>query len=185
LICAQEAHWQLELDSVLLMPVGEAPHKQVEQDPGREARFELCRLAADSDGWLSASRREVDRDGPSYTVDTLRQMRDEAPEDELFFVMGGDAATGLGGWREPRELLRLATVVVAERESARREQVTAAVEGLAGGAGVRFISMPTIEVSSTLVRERVRTGGPIRHLVPDAVADEIERVGLYRREIDS
>jgi nicotinate-nucleotide adenylyltransferase len=185
LICAQEAHWQLELDSVLLMPVGEAPHKQVDEDPGREARFELCRLAAESDGWLSASRREVDRDGPSYTVDTLRHMRDEAPEDELFFVMGGDAATGLGGWREPQELLRLATVAVAERESARRDQVTAAIADLAGGDGVRFFSMPTIEVSSTLVRERVGRGRPIRHLVPDAVADEIERAGLYSGEGDA
>jgi nicotinate-nucleotide adenylyltransferase len=181
LICAQEARWQLELDSVVLVPVGDAPHKDLEQDPGAETRYELCRLAVEGDPSLSVSRMEIDRDAPSYTVDTLNAMRQEAPAQELFFIMGADQALALGEWREPEAVLRLATVAVAERDGTRREDVSAALARIEGGASVRFFSMPQIDVSSSMVRERVVAGRPIRYLVPEAVRDQIERAALYRR----
>jgi nicotinate-nucleotide adenylyltransferase len=165
------------------MPVGAASHKEIEQDAGREARYELCRLAIAGDERLTVSRREIDSDRPSYTVDTLRAMREDAPEDELVFIMGGDEAKSLSEWREPEEVLRLATVAVAEREPARREQVSAALAGLEGSERVIFFSMPVIDVSSTLVRERVAAGRPIRYLVPGAVADYIDQKGLYRQGV--
>jgi nicotinate-nucleotide adenylyltransferase len=178
-ICAHEARWQLELDSVVLMPVGEAPHKEIVQDAGREARYGMCRLSAEADEWLSASRHEVDQEGPSYTVETLRALRYESPGDDFFLIMGGDAAADLASWREPDQVLALATVAVAEREGAQRRQVMSAISGLEGSEGVRFFSMPTIEISSTMVRGRVADGAPIRHLVPDPVATYIEEAGLY------
>jgi nicotinate-nucleotide adenylyltransferase len=164
------------------MPVGEAPHKAIEQDPGAQTRYELCLLAAREVEGLSVSRHEVDRDGPSYSIDTLRVMREKSPRDELFFIMGGDQARALRDWREPEEMLRLATVAVAARDSGSREQVTQAVAGLAGSERLRFFSMPRIEVSSSMVRERVAAGRPIDLFVPAAVADRIRHTGLYGSE---
>jgi nicotinate-nucleotide adenylyltransferase len=181
-ICAQEARWQLELDSVLLVPVGEAPHKKIEDDPGRETRYELCRLAATEEEGLAVSREEVDREGPSYTVDTLSALRDAARGNELFLIVGGDAAASLPEWREPEQLLALATVVAVGRGDADRERVWAAVAGIEGADRLRFVSMPAIGISSSLVRRRVAAGQPFRHLVPRAVAAYIEQAGLYRAE---
>jgi nicotinate-nucleotide adenylyltransferase len=161
------------------MPVGEAPHRKVEMDPGREARYELCLLAIAGDERLSVARLELEREGPSYTVETLRALRQATPDDDLYLIMGGDEAVALGSWHEPEEVLRLATIAVAEREPARREHVVAALATLGGGEGVTFFSMPRIDVSSTMVRERVATGRPIRYLVPEGIAEYIEKRGLY------
>ena len=173
-MCAQEAYWQLELDEVLLMPVREAPHRQVEQDPGAEERFELCRLAAEGADWLTASRIEVDRPGPSYTADTL-----EAMNGELFFIMGADQALQLAGWHEPERVLAAATLAVAERDGVPFSEAETAVKAV-GDAHLRPFEMPRIDVSSTEVRRRVAAGRPYRVLVPERVGDRIERAGLYR-----
>jgi nicotinate-nucleotide adenylyltransferase len=162
------------------MPVGEAPHREVEMDAGKEARYELCLLAIAGDGRLSVSRQEIDRPGPSFTVETLRELREGSPGDEFFLIMGGDEAAALGSWRDPEEVLSLATVAVAEREHTRRQHVVAAIASLGGGEGVTFFSMPRVDVSSTMVRERVAAGRPIRYLVPEGVGGYIANRGLYR-----
>jgi nicotinate-nucleotide adenylyltransferase len=104
-------------------------------------------------------------------------MHDATPEDELFLVLGGDQARALASWREPREVVTLATLVVAEREGAGREAVRNALAGL--GAEAEYVDMPRIGISSTLVRGRVGASRPYRHLVPTGVADLIEQRGLY------
>jgi len=164
------------------MPVGRAPHKTIEPEPGGEVRLELCRLAVEGDELLEAWRHELDREGPSYTVDTLRALRDELPGEELFFLAGGDQAETLGAWKEPEQVLRLATLAVAERDAHRRERITSAIALVTGSESVSFFEMPAIEVSSSLVRERVREGRPFRHLVAAGVADQIESAGLYARQ---
>jgi nicotinate-nucleotide adenylyltransferase len=179
LICAQEAMVRLELERVLFVPVGQAPHRTIEQDPGAEARAEMCELAAEGDERFEVSRVELEREGPSYTVDTLRELAEHSPDDELFLVLGGDQASALASWREPEEVLRLATVAVAERGGWHREGIAVKIASVKGSAGVRFFEMPRIEVSSTMVRSRVSKGLPIRYLVPEAVADHIVRTGLY------
>ena len=179
LICAQEATWRLELDVVRLVPVGEAPHRAIEQDPGREARLEMCRLAVGTDERLDVLRIEVDRDGPSYTADTLQEL-DDSRADEHVLILGSDQAAALPEWRAPERVLALATVAVAERDGARREQVREALSKLAAGEAVRFFDMPRIDISSTHVRRRAASGRPIRYLVPDAVAAFIAERGLYR-----
>ena len=179
MVCAQEAWWQLELDEVLLMPVGEAPHRTIPHDPGAEERYELCRAAAGDVEWLSVSRAEIDRLGPSYTTDTLAQLHEERPEAELWFLLGADQARRLPEWHEPERVLELATLAIAERDGASVEDVEAAVARV-GQARMERFAMPRIDVSSTEVRRRIGTGLPYRFLVPAPVADRIERVGLYR-----
>ncbi len=180
LVCAQEAAIGLELDELLLVPAGAPPHRAVTDEPGAAVRFELCERAVAGDPVLHASRIEVDRDGPSFSVDTLRALRDERPDDDLLLILGGDAAAGLPSWHEPEELLTLAQLAIAERSGFERERVTAALEALPAADSPEFFGMPRIEVSSTLVRERVAAGKPIRYLVPDGVAELIAERSLYR-----
>jgi nicotinate-nucleotide adenylyltransferase len=180
LVCAQEAHFQLGLDQVVLVPVHSPPHKEVEFDPGVAHRVELCRRAVVGDPRLTVSTIEADVPGPSYTVDTLRKLNERHPEDELTFILGGDQACELLAWREPEALLELATLGVAEREGVRRADVCDALDGLPGvPERLRFFDMPRLDISSSLVRRRVAGGRPIRYLVPDAVADYIADAGLY------
>jgi nicotinate-nucleotide adenylyltransferase len=107
-------------------------------------------------------------------------LRDENPQEELTFIVGGDMAASLPSWREPEAVLELATLAVAERVGAKRERIERELAPLAGAERIRFFDMPRIDVSSSLVRERVADGRPIRYLVPDAVAAAIEHDGLYR-----
>jgi len=180
LVCAQEALVQLGLDRILLMPVGVPPHKEALDDPGGEHRFEMCRLATASDERFAVSRLELDREGRSYTVDTLRSIHDSAPGDDLTFIVGGDMAHSLPTWREPEGLLGLATLAVAERAGARRAEIEQRLADLEGGHRVRFFDMPRMDISSSEIRRRVREGRPIRYLVPDEVARYIATHRLYR-----
>ena len=180
LLLASEARSQLELERVLLMPAGVPPHKTMPDDPGIEHRLAMCRLAAAAYGdWLGVSELEAERDGPSYTVDTLREIHARHPGDELTFIVGGDMAWSLPSWREPAAILELARLAVAERVGARREEVREQLAVLAGAERVSYIEVPRIDVSSAALRQRVRGGQPIAFLVPDVVGDYIAQQGLY------
>jgi nicotinate-nucleotide adenylyltransferase len=179
LVCAQEAFLQLGLDKVVFVPVGQAPHRDVEDDPGAEARLELVELAIEGDERFKNSRLELDREGPSYTSDTLREMRSAGPDDELFLILGGDQAATLPAWHEPEEVLSLATVTVVERVTWTRNAIGIKIARLRGSERVRYLDMPLMQVSSSAIRRRVAAGRPIRYLVPDAVAAYIETNRLY------
>jgi nicotinate-nucleotide adenylyltransferase len=179
LICAQEAYLQLELDRVTLIPARIPPHKPVDDEPGADHRLELCRVAVADDDRFDVSDVEILREGPSYTVDTLELLHSREPESELFLIVGGDIAAGLPKWREPERVLSLATLAVAGRRGTSRAAVDAALSGLRGGERAQFFHMPTIGVSSTVLRRRVRARQPIRYYVPDAVETYIDRHRLY------
>ena len=179
LVLAQEAHHRLELDVVVLVPVGEPSHRSLEQDPGPDARFTMCDYAVAADERLAVSRIELDRDGPSYTVDTLRELHGRRPDAEYVLLLGADQATALGSWREPEEVLALARLGVVERGDVGRDQVRDAVSAIAGADAIEFFDMPRVEVSSTLIRRRAAEGRPIRYLVPDKVANFIGAQSLY------
>lgn len=180
LACARYAYRQLELRRVLLMPVNSPPHKLVDDDPGPEHRLEMCRLAVAGDYRLLGSSLEVRRPGPSYTVDTLRAIHASDPSLELTFILGGDVASTLPAWREPEAILELARLAIAERDGAGREQIREALAPLGAEERISFLEMPHIEVSSSLVRERVAAGLPIRHLVSGGVAEYIHKERLYQ-----
>jgi nicotinate-nucleotide adenylyltransferase len=180
LVMAQDALDQLELDRVLFMPVSTPPHKEADDDPGPQARVDLCRLAVAGDERFGVSTFEVDRGGPSYTVDTLRELHARAPEHELTFIVGGDMAHSLPAWREPEAVLALARLAVAEREGVRREDIARRLAPLAPADRVVFFDMPRIDLSSSAIRRRAAAGRPVRYLVPDAVAEAIAERDLYR-----
>ena len=181
LLCASEARWQLGLDRVLLVPAHVPPHKAIGDEPGIEHRLAMCRLAVRGhEEWLEVSELEANRAGPSYTVDTLRQIHESQPGDELTFIVGGDMAWSLPAWREPEAILELACVAVAERAGAHREEIREQLAGLSGVGNVSYIEVPRIDISSAALRSRVRSGQPIDYLVPDAVSHYIEERRLYK-----
>jgi nicotinate-nucleotide adenylyltransferase len=184
LLCAQEALDQLGLDLVVLMPAAVPPHKEAQDDPGAGARVEMCRLAVAGEPHFSVSTLEVERGGPSYTVDTLRELHEKAPGDDLTFIVGGDMAHSLPTWREPAEVVRLARLGVAEREGLARADILERLAEVPGAPErVDFFDLPRVDVSSSLIRRRVADGRPIRYLVPDAVAGYIAERGLYRSAV--
>ena len=182
LICAQEAMVGLGLDRVLIVPARIPPHKRVEHEPGAEHRLELCRLAVVGNEHFEVSELELSREGPSYTVDTLQELRTHAPRDELVLILGGDIAAGFRDWHLPERVLSLATVAIAQRRGTSRGKVERALASVPGGERAEFFAMPRIGVSSTMLRRRVRAGRSIRYLVSEPVREYIGAHGLYREE---
>jgi nicotinate-nucleotide adenylyltransferase len=181
LVCAQEAYLQLGLHRVILIPARIPPHKPVDEEPGVEHRLQMCRLAIKGDEErFEVSDVEVRRAGPSYTVDTLEELHSRTRDTELFLIVGGDIAAGLPHWRKPERVLALARVAVAERPGTSREAVEDGLRRIAGGERASFFDMPEIGISSTMLRDRVRSGEPTRYLMPDAVRAYIDRLALYR-----
>ena len=179
LALAEHARDELGLAAIWLMPVGAPPHKTTGEDPGPEHRLAMCRaLVADTDG-VCASALEMERAGPSYTVDTLRSIHASHPEAELTFIVGADTAASLESWREPREILRAAHLAVASREGAGRADVLATLERLGGAREPAFLEMPRVAISSSLVRDRVAAGQAVDAITGQAVARYIREHGLY------
>ena len=179
LALAQEALWQLGLSEVILMPTGEAPHKRIVDDPGRELRLAMTRLAAADDPRFSVSTLETERPGPSYTYETLERLGSERGDRELVFVMGADAAVGLESWREPERVVELARLAVARRAGISDSDVAAVMRSLDCDGRATMLEMPEFGVSSSVVRERAAAGRPLRYLVPEPVARFIEEKGVY------
>jgi nicotinate-nucleotide adenylyltransferase len=167
------------------------------RDPGPEHRLRMCRLAVEGVDGVTVCAVEIERGGLSYTVDTLRSLHASHPHAELTFIVGADTASTLGSWREPQQLLELAQLAVATRvpsdaqAGAARRGVLDALGAirLSDGAGgeartgadrVRFLEMPPIDVSSSLVRRRVASAQPIDDLVGPADAAYIAERRLYR-----
>jgi nicotinate-nucleotide adenylyltransferase len=181
LALARAAATQLGLDRVLLTPVLVPPHKLPEHDPGAEQRLLMCRLATHDDPLLDVCTLELERPGPSYTVDTLRAIHASQPYAELTLILGADMARMLGSWREPREIVELARLAVAERHRTTRREVLDALAPLAGAERVAFLDMAPSEISSSMVRRRLSSGEPIEELVGAGVAAHIAESQLYDR----
>jgi nicotinate-nucleotide adenylyltransferase len=178
-VLAQEAASQLELERVLLVPTGEAPHKHIEPEPGPEVRLEMTRMATANDEKLEVLDWEVARDGPSYTYLTLEKLLEFHPDDEVWLLMGADMAASLESWKRPERVVELARIGIAARPGTAIAEAEATLERLGVRERAEVVRMPELDVSSTGIRERVAAGRPTRYLIPDGVRDAIERRGLY------
>jgi nicotinate-nucleotide adenylyltransferase len=162
------------------MPARMPPHKPLEHEAGAVQRLEMCRLLVESERRLSACSLELERDGPSYTVDSLSEVHASDPSAELTFIVGADIAATLPAWHEPGRLLELAELAVAARAGTDRRRVLDAIAEVAPARPrVRFLQAPLIDVSSSLVRERAAAQEPLEPLVGMRVAGYIVEHGLY------
>ena len=139
----------------------------------------MTRLAAADDARFSVSALETEREGPSYTYETLQLLAEERGESDLVFVMGADAAVGLESWRAPERVVGLARLAVARRSGISDAEVAAVMRSLGAEGRATMLEMPQFGVSSSAVRERAAAGRPLRYLVPEPVARFIEEKGIY------
>lgn len=180
LVCARMAAEQLGFDRVLVTPLCEAPHRTLDGDPGARERLEMCRLAVAEDPVLEACDDEVERGGTSYTVETLEALAGSGAAPDPTLILGADAARGLPGWKEPGRVLELAGLAIAPRgPGGDAEQAAKELRALFPDARIGIFSMPLVEFSSSLVRERVAAGLSVRDMVPPDVAALIESEGWY------
>lgn len=179
LLAAQEVAWRLQIDRVLFLPARQNPLKRGEPSSSAEDRCEMVALAVADNPIFELSRLDLDRPPPSYTADLLRAL--ESPEYELFFLVGADILPELPKWREPRQIVQLARLVVVNRPGAPRPDLDR-LERLLPGVGERseHVQIPGVDVSSSDIRRRVAAGRPIRYLTPPAVERYIMDRGLYR-----
>jgi nicotinate-nucleotide adenylyltransferase len=183
LILAQEAVQTLGLSEVLFVPTGEPWRKAGRELSPRDHRLAMVRLAVGDNPQLAVSTAEVDRPGPSYSAETLAELREQfGSETELFFIMGADSLTDFPHWHEPHRILELARLAVAERvpldDAGLQEGIP---EELAEALRERvvWVPMPLVAISASAVRERVRRGLSIRYWVSPAVEEYIHDHGLY------
>jgi nicotinate-nucleotide adenylyltransferase len=188
LVTAEEARAQFDLDQVIFMPAGDPPHKGRRLAPA-EFRYLLVSLATASHPRFTVSRFEIDRTGVSYTVDTLQHLIQIAPAStQLFFITGADAVLDILTWKDPGRVLELATFIAATRPGYDLSKLSDLLEKLRGAttaaeveARVKVMKIPAMAISSSLIRERLAAGKQVRYLVPEAVAELMEKSRAYQR----
>jgi nicotinate-nucleotide adenylyltransferase len=174
LVLAEFAREQLQLHHISFIVAGDPWRKSGRDLASAFDRLAMVRLAIAGNAAFVLDEREVRREGPTYTVDTLREIRDSlTPADELFFILGEDALADLPYWHDPAGIAALARIAVAPREGVSRPEVPFSEDRL-----VR-VEMPYIGISSTLIRDRARRGLSLRYLIPDAVEGYIRERNLY------
>lgn len=178
LLTAEEAAVQFGLDKVVFVPTGQPWMKEQLDVSGAEHRYLMTVIATASNPRFAVSRTEIDRVGPTYTVDTLRSLKEENARAELFFVTGADAMLEIFQWKDPAEILSMAHFIAATRPGYDIAHFEA--EAPTAHPNVSVMNIPALAISSTDIRQRVREGRPIRYLVPEGVKSYIEKAGLYR-----
>lgn len=172
LILAREALETLKLEKIFFIPAAQSPHKKAARAASAETRWEMLRVALQGETNFTASRIELDRPPPSYSVETVEHLHREFPETKFFFLLGEDNLPLLKSWHRFNDLSRLVQFIVLERSGAIEDYEYPAVRR-------------RIDISATAIRKRVASGLSIRYLVPDAVAEIIHREKLYQGTSES
>jgi nicotinate-nucleotide adenylyltransferase len=176
LVAASEVAHNFALDEVVFVPTGQPWQKEGREVSPAEDRYLMTVIATASNPRFSVSRVDIDRPGPTYTIDTLRDLRAHAGDgDKLFFITGADALTTMLSWHDVHELFSLAHFVGCTRPGHRLSEA-----GLPDGK-ISLVEIPALAISSSECRARVADGEPIWYLVPDGIVQYIAKRGLYRK----
>ena len=179
LVTAESARVQFELDTVIFMPTGKSPTEK----PGfatKEERYQMTLLATAENHNFAVSRLEIERQQPSYTIDTLKAIRKEHDENsELFFIAGADAVLEILSWKDPGRLSGYAQFIAATRPGYELKRFQKIREEKPGIPSVNILEIPALTISSTDLRRRIKEGLSVRYLLPDSVIKYVERNGLY------
>lgn len=183
LAVAEQARDVLGLDAVVFMPAGRQPYKIDQDQLAAEKRLEMCRLALSDNENFDVSPLEVEREGITYTIETLKTVRAHYPSNvKLYFIAGADSIATLADWKDARELSGLASFVGINRPGTKLIGDKAIKKSLQeAGFTVEFIHAPSLDISSTDLRRRIAQGGSIRYLIPEPVRLVIEAENLYHR----
>ena len=179
LVAASEVQAWFDLDEVVFVPTGQPWQKQERMVSPAEDRYLMTVIATASNPRFWVSRVDIDRDGPTYTIDTLRDLRKELPDADLFFITGADALSDIFTWRDADELFDLAHFVGCTRPGFTMDHST--LSGMPEDK-VTIIEIPALAISSTDCRKRRMRGEPVWYLVPDGVVQYITKYALYAPE---
>ena len=180
LVAAEQAFDDLDLDLVVFMPAGRPAFKQDKRVSSGEHRYAMTLLATSDNPHFLASRFEVDREGVTYTAETLRLLRQIYPENvEFYFITGADAVEEIVTWRDAEDIARLATVVAATRPGYDLDRAWDAIAASEIQFDVIYLEVPALAISSSYLRERVGAGQSLRYLTPDPVTGYLHKHGLY------
>ncbi|NLJ81315.1 MAG: nicotinate-nucleotide adenylyltransferase [Firmicutes bacterium] len=185
LVTAEGARCEFGLDQVLFLPSGQPPHKDLKEVTPANHRYMMTVLATLTNPYFEVSRIDIDRRGISYTIDSLKCLRQEyGAGTELFFITGADAVFEIMTWKDSKKLLEIAHFIAATRPGFSLEDLPAETRAWIAKHRERFyvLQIPAMAISSTNIRQRVRDGHSIRYLVPQQVDYYIRRHWLYRRE---
>lgn len=169
LLIANEVCVALELDEVWLMPNREPPHKKKSEYVKNEDRLKMLELATSDNPAFKVQPIELEREGPSYTFDTMKMINEEYPVHQFFFIIGADMIEYLPKWHKIDELIQLVQFVGVERPNYSHQT----------DFPVQYVDVPAFDVSSSMIRDRLRTGKTVRYLLPDSVIQYIEEKQLY------
>lgn len=172
LVAAAEVLHRMALDEVLFVPAGSPWQKQDREITDAEQRYVMTVLATDRSPFR-ASRVDIDRSGPTFTADTLRDLHRDLEPEQLFFITGADALAGLPTWREPHTVMELAHLVGVTRPGH-------PISGNLPPGAATIVDIPSLDISSTMCRDRVASGEPIDYLCPAPVVEYIHKHSLYR-----
>lgn len=176
LVLAEQVREKLQLDQIIFIPSASPPHKTEQKLSPADGRFEMTKLAIEGNPYFSASDIELKRTGLSYTVETLRELKELHNDVEMYFLTGSDVLDEITTWRDPEEIYRLAKIVIAIRpgfdeldpeDSFAKKSIIIEITG--------------VDVSSTQIREKVKRGESIKYLVPSKVEEHIRKKNLYTR----
>lgn len=184
LAMAQAAYEQAGLEMVLFMPSKIPPHKRLSGITGERERAEMVQCAiADREAFVY-SDVELQREGTTYTADTLALLQQTQPDCAWYFILGGDSFFQLEQWYHPAQILRMATILAVGRDGRSLSDMQQRKNYLESkyGADIQLIRMPEMDVSSTQIRERIAAGKPVGKMLPEAVYTYIRKHGLYRRK---
>ena len=182
LLSAEEARSSLELEEVVFIPTGESWMKADKPISPSHHRLNMARLATNSNPYFRVSSMEIDRPGPTYTVDTLEELHQEnEPGTQFYMILGLDSMLGFARWKEPARILELCNLVLVPRSGYDEYDITALDNLRPGASGqVSYIDFPRVDISSTNIRQRISQGQTVRYQVPREVESYMDRYGLYR-----
>lgn len=183
LVIAEEARLRMGLERVLFIPAGDQWMKAADLVSPSDARVAMVRAAIADNPAFELSLVDVERPGPTYSIDTLGLLRERlGPKADLFFILGQDALEQMPQWHRPQEMLRLCTLVALPRPGVPPPEWEALERQLPGvRERTRFLAdAPQVQVSATEVRRRIAAGESVRYLVPEAVMEVIRKRGLYK-----
>jgi len=182
LAVADEVRSQLKLDEIIFMPAGQPWLKAGKPLTKAKHRLGMVRLAIADRAYCKISTMEIDRGGPSYTVDTMAELKNQrGDEDELFFILGWDSLAELPEWRQPADIIKLCKLVAVPRPGYPRPDLSDLEKSIPGlSERVTVLDKPEVDISASEIRERVARGESISGLVPEAVERYISEKGLYR-----
>jgi len=180
LVAASEVQGWFGLDEVVFVPTGQPYHKPDRTVSPAEHRYLMTVIATAANPRFTVSRVDIDRDGPTYTIDTLRDLRAQRPGEDLYFITGADALADIFTWRSPEELFELAQFVGVTRPGHEMDPET--LSNIPADR-VTMVEIPALAISSTDCRERTRRGEPVWYLVPDGVVQYIVKHHLYVKDI--